>query len=163
MLERGRGTATRGDVSTLTHELQRNIRHMGLHSNRVKVNSQNSAGLITAMTVYTESNMELTQTLHSVAASVSTSVTPTIPRPSVPPQMIVPPITVSAGLVSPPPVPVLAAQPQVNQQAQPPMPQVQAPKHSRGGRWRRRQHVPPYHRRERPGPLAPRDDHQYRL
>ena len=177
MLERGRGTATRGYVSTLTHELQRNIRHMdtlnssikelvlalGLHSNWVKVNSQNSAGLITAMTVYTESNMELTQTLHSVAASVSTSVAPTIPQPSVPPQMIVPPITVSAGPVSPPPVPVLAAQPQVNQQAQPPMPQVQAPKHSRGGRWRRRQHVPPYHRREMPGPLAPRDDHQYRL
>ena len=141
VLKSGRGTATRADVSTLTHELQRNIRHMntlsssikelvlalGLHSNQVKVNSQNLAGLITAMTVYTESNMALTQTLHSVAASVSTSLAPTIPRPSVPPQMIVP------------------------------------PKRPHGGRRRRRQNVPPFDQRERPGPLAPRDDHQYRL
>ena len=57
VLEPGRVTATRADVSTLTHELQRNIRHvdtlnssikelvlaLGLHSNRVKVNSQNWA------------------------------------------------------------------------------------------------------------------------
>ena len=107
--------------------------------------------------------MELTQTLLSVAARVSTSLAPTISRPSVPPQMIVPPITVPAGPVAPPPVPVLAAQPQVNQHAQPPMPQGQAPKRPRGGRRRRRQNVPPYHHRERPGPLAPRDDHQYRL
>ena len=101
--------------------------------------------------------MKLTQTLHSVAASVFTSVAPIIPRPSVPSQMIVPPITVPGW-----PSRASACHTGTGKLAR------TAPDATGAGTqtssWRKtkeRQNVPPYHRRERPELPSPSDDHQY--